>query len=182
MKQQMHRYVAFLRGINVGGSKTIKMHDLKEAFASIGFPDAKTILASGNVLFGAADADPRSLQARIEAGLARALGHEASVVVRGLDELRALADADPFVQVKTTPETRRYVTFLKQPAQRAARMRSTSPDGAFAIVRATPREVCSSLELSPGRQTTELMSYLEKELGSDVTTRNWNTIEKILKA
>src|SRR4029077_19756102 len=52
------RYVAFLRGINVGGNRVLKMDDLRKAFESLGFKDVKTVLASGNVMFDAPRSTP----------------------------------------------------------------------------------------------------------------------------
>jgi uncharacterized protein (DUF1697 family) len=61
----LSKYVAFLRGINVGGHKTIKMDELKEAFEANGFKNVKTFLASGNVLFDAPKAGVTTLAKKI---------------------------------------------------------------------------------------------------------------------
>ena len=53
--------VAFLRGINVGGHNRVPMADLRALFADLGYPDAATLVQSGNVLFGAQGADLASL-------------------------------------------------------------------------------------------------------------------------
>ncbi|MBI1730339.1 DUF1697 domain-containing protein [Candidatus Acetothermia bacterium] len=57
----MTRYAAFLRGINVGGKKIIKMAELREAVESLGFRNVRTILASGNLLFDAPETNPSIL-------------------------------------------------------------------------------------------------------------------------
>src|SRR5437899_4674629 len=89
---------------------------------------------------------------------------------------------NPFKDVKLTPETRLYVTFLSEkptPGQKA-KLRAAGKD--FKLLRVSDREVCSGITISPQRHTTDLMAQLEKELGRKVTTRNWNTIVRVLDA
>jgi len=57
----MSTYVAFLRGINVGGHRRIKMAELRQAFESSGFQKVKTLLATGNVVFESPKTDAQSL-------------------------------------------------------------------------------------------------------------------------
>jgi uncharacterized protein (DUF1697 family) len=178
----MVKYVAFLRGINVGGHKAVKMEELKKAFAALGFDDVKTLLASGNVLFAAPPASEGALAKKIEKKLETAFGHEIGVLVRKVEGLQRLAEANPFAGVKVTPQTRLYVTFLTEKPKSGLKIPPESPDKNFKILRATESEVCSVLTLSPNSRTVDLMSMIEKEFGRKVTTRNWNTINKILKA
>jgi len=178
----MIKYVAFLRGINVGGHKAVKMEELKKAFEALGFENVKTLLASGNVLFEAPHASASTLAKKIESKLETAFGHEIGVLIRKIEELQRLAEANPFAGVKVTPQTRLYVTFLSEKPKSGLKIPYESPDKSFKIIRATGSEVCSVLTLSPNSRTVDLMSILEKEFGRKVTTRNWNTIEKILKA
>jgi len=178
----MIKYVAFLRGINVGGHKAIKMEELKKAFETLGFENVKTLLASGNVLFAAPAASESALAKKIEKKLETAFGHEIGVLIRKIAGLQRLAEADPFAGVEVTPQTRLYVTFLAEKPRSGLKIPYESPDKNFKIIRATGSEVYSVLTLSPNSRTIDLMSILEKEFGRKVTTRNWNTIEKILKA
>ncbi|TAK27065.1 MAG: DUF1697 domain-containing protein [Chloroflexota bacterium] len=174
-------FVAFLRGINVGGHKPIKMEDLRKAFETMGFQNVRTLLASGNVVFDAHGADAGALVERIKDELVRIFGHAIGVIVRTREEIRDLVDSDPFEGVVVTPSTRLYVTFLSEEPEGSSKAPYESPAGGFKIVRISAGEVCSVLTLSPGRGTTELMRVLEKEFGSKVTTRNWNTVTRILK-
>jgi uncharacterized protein (DUF1697 family) len=174
----MSRYVAFLRGINVGGV-TVKMDKLKKALEAIGFANVKTLLASGNVLFTAPSANESTLVKKIEKQLEAAFGREIGVLIRKIEELQRLAAADPFAGIKVTPQTRLFVTFLSEKNMSRMKIPFETPDKNCRIIRANDREVCSVLTLY---RTVDLMSMLEKEFGRKVTTRNWNTIEKILKA
>lgn len=177
----MARYVAFLRGVNVGGV-TVKMDKLKKTFESLGFTEVKTLLASGNVLFAAPAAGESTLVNKIEKKLTADFGREIGVFVRKIEELQRLAEAELFAGIKVTPQTRRYVTFLAEKPKRSSKLQHETPDKNMRLIRTGDREVCSVLTLAAGSGTVDLMSMLEKEYGPKVTTRNWNTIEKILKA
>ncbi len=176
----MTRYVAFLRGINVGGHKPVKMEELKKAFESIGFQNVKTLLASGNVLFETSETGTDNLIKQIEGKLEKEFGHEIGVLLRTIEEIQNLADADPFKNIKVTPQTRFYVAFLSEKPKSALEIPYESGKE-IKIVYVSASEVCSVLILSPNKGTTDLMSVLEKEFGRKVTTRNWNTVTKILK-
>lgn len=178
----MSKYAAFLRGINVGGHKTVKMEELKKAFETLGFEKVKTLLASGNVLFAAPSASESALVKKIESKLESTFGHEIGVLIRKIEELQRLAEAKPFARIKVTPQTRLYVTFIAGKTKSSLKIPYASPDKNFRIIRVTESEVCSVLTVTPNSRSVDLMSILEKEFGRKVTTRNWNTIEKILKA
>ncbi len=185
------RYVAFLRGINVGGHKPLKMADLHTGFEGLGFQNVRTVLASGNVVFDAAPAgaaadgagatDERAaLGARIEAGLNQVFGYPVAVAIRRVADLERLVASDPFKGVAITPESRLYVTFFAHPVENGTRISPERRESDLRIVRVTPGEVLSAITLSPGWGTTQLMAHLEKEFGPGVTTRNWNTVIRIV--
>ena len=173
-------FVAFLRGINVGGHKAVKMEDLRRVFASLGFTSVKTLLNSGNVVF-AASGSAGSLEKTIAAKLEAEYGYAINVMVRSMDSLAALEKADPFAGIKMTPDTRLYVTFLGSPAKSKLKIPYVSDEGDFRIVVVTDGEICSALQLSPKRGTVDVISFIEKEFGKQVTTRNWNTVARLLK-
>ena len=176
-------YVAFLRGINVGGHKSVKMADLRTAFEAMGFRNVRTVLASGNVVFEASPpASSEEAAARIAEGLEQTFGYPVSVTVRTRGDLRRLVDSDPFNGVTRTPDTRLYITFLSQPAKSRPDFAYESPRGGLTIRRISPGEVAGMVILSPGHGTTELMALLDKEFGAAITTRSWDTIEKVMKA
>jgi uncharacterized protein (DUF1697 family) len=92
----MTRFVAFLRGMNVGGHR-ISNTELCAAFDEIGLPDASTFRASGNVIFDAPDGDDRDeIAAKIEQGLEESLGYAVPVFLRDAAETRAIAAYEPF--------------------------------------------------------------------------------------
>lgn len=177
----MIKYAAFLRGINVGGNKKVPMADLKKAMQKAGYKNVSTLLASGNVCFEALKKATDKIAAELEQLLKKTFGFEVGVLVRTIDEIRATADAKPFKGIKVTPETRLYITFLSEPPKAKPTVTAESKAGTIKIVRYTPQDICTVLVLAPGFSSPDLMGQLEKQLGKKITTRNWNTIEKVLR-
>jgi uncharacterized protein (DUF1697 family) len=94
----MSEYAAFLRGMNVGGHR-ISNGDLRTRFEELGCGEVRTFRASGNVIFAAAGEEPEDeLSARIETGLAAALGYEVPVFLRSASEIGTIAAHRPFDQ------------------------------------------------------------------------------------
>ena len=176
------QFVAFLRGINVGGNVLITMADLKKAFASLGFTNIRTILASGNVVFAATPTDRSLLTQKIEQTLQRRFGFQISVTVRSEEEIQVLLASEPFRKTRLTPQTKLHVTFLPPDLNQGLKVSETLKASDFESCRVSKGEVCSAVEISPGRGTTELMKVLEGQFGKKITTRTWNTVERIGKA
>lgn len=176
----MTAFAAFLRGINVGGHRKIGMAELRQVFEELGFTQVKTLLASGNVLFNCAEEEPAALTQRIEQKLLQAFGHEIGVILRSRAEIQALVDADPFREITVTPQTRLYITFYCEPPKSDPAALLSSGQKDFQVIRIFPGAVASVLTLSAETGTTESMKILEKVLGKKVTTRNWNTVLKVL--
>ena len=120
----MPRYVALLRGINVGGKNLIKMAALKSCFEANGFEDVVTYIQSGNVVFTSRETRAVGLTRRIEAMLAETFGYQATVVVRSRTQMRAAVDRAP-TGFGAEPARHRYdVIFLKQPLTAEVAMKS----------------------------------------------------------
>ena len=173
------KYAAFLRGINVGGNSLVKMSELKRLLEAAKLERVQTILASGNVLFESDEKNPDKLTEKIEALLKKRYKREITVFVRTIDELKRMSALQPFKGVVVTPHTRLYVTFLYE-FSRGLKLPEL-PDF-LRITRIKDDAVFVALELAPERNTPEAMAILTKALGPKTTMRNWNTIQKILKA
>jgi uncharacterized protein (DUF1697 family) len=87
--------VALLRGVNLGGGRTVPMARLREVAAALGWQDVATHLQSGNLLFRA-DGPPAELAAQLSVALRAELGIAVDVVIRTGAELGALLTAHPF--------------------------------------------------------------------------------------
>ena len=156
------------------------MDALKKAFESLRFKNVRTLLASGNVLFETKTTNTGILKKAIEEKLKKTFGREIGVMVRSRAEIERLAQSEPFKGINVTPQTRLYVTFLFEKTKRTLTIPYTSADGNIRILSATAKEVCSVVTLTKESGTLDLMEILEKEFGKKVTTRNWNTILKVL--
>jgi uncharacterized protein (DUF1697 family) len=91
----MERYVAFLRGMNLGGRR-IKNKELKREFEELGLGDVACFRASGNVIFATVERGEEKLRQRIEAGLGESLGYPVPVFLRNAAELEAVSAQEPF--------------------------------------------------------------------------------------
>src|SRR3979409_1234103 len=88
-------YIAFLRGINVGGKSIVSMAAIKEALVELGLSDVRTYINSGNVIFSTRASDTQKLGARIEMALDEHTGMPIKVLVLEHKRLKKLVDAIP---------------------------------------------------------------------------------------
>ena len=168
----MATYAAFLRAVS---PMNAKMPELKKCFEAAGFTDVKTVLSSGNVVFDARASSESSLERKAEAAMKKQLGHAFLTIVRPIDELRTILGSDPYGDFRLPPGAKRIVTFLRNgPKGRLAL--PIELDGAR-ILRVAGREVFSAYV--PGPRGPVFMTLIEKTLGTDVTTRTWDTVRKV---
>jgi uncharacterized protein (DUF1697 family) len=170
----MTRYVALLRGVNVGGV-TVKMADLAEVVRGLGYDEVKTVLASGNVLFTTTAAAAVAKE-KLEASLRKRFGYEAWVHVLTQAKIGKIVEAYPFDR---TADRHAYVVFiLKTELLDALLAVDLEPDleqaerGDGVLYWSTPKG-------------STLDSAMGKAQGSGkhkpwLTTRNLNTLEKLL--
>jgi uncharacterized protein (DUF1697 family) len=105
-------FVALLRGVNVGGNNMISMSELAECVKGLGFSDVRTYINSGNVVFRARARNPRKLEQDIEAAIERRFSAGIRVLVRDLDQMRALVDDIRRTWTQEDTDERRNVMFL----------------------------------------------------------------------
>lgn len=168
------KYIAFLRGINVGGNKVIPMKDLAGIFEKTGFKNVKTVLASGNVVFESTEPSPKILVTNLEKAIADATGFKAGIQIRKFDEIRSLVEDNPFKQFKADNDIHWYVTFLDGFEGKLPETKSAS----FQLLSIKNNALFSILYKQRGK-STDFMTYVDKTFGKGVTTRNWNTLVKI---
>jgi uncharacterized protein (DUF1697 family) len=173
------RYVAFLRGINVSGQKIIRMTDLAKMFSDMGFDNVRTYIQSGNVIFESREKDEVKLRSKIEKGLNKALGYAVPVVIRSSAELAEIAGKNLFA--KTPAESKPYITFLAEnPEKNMKDLPLLSPKKDVQVIGVHRLNVfCLSLCVKGSFGFPN--AFLEKELGVFATTRNLNTLMKLLE-
>ena len=167
------RYAAFLRGVMPTNAK---MPALKRAFEAAGFTDVKTVLGSGNVVFSARAAGEAALQRKAEAAMAEQLGRTFLTMVRSLDALREILDTDPYAGFPLPAGSKRVVTFLRDPARGKLAL-PVELDGARILSR-RGGELFSAYV--PGPRGPVFMTLIQKTFGDEVTTRTWETVQKVV--
>ena len=169
------RYVALLRGINLGKARQVGMPRLTELLTARGHENVRTHLRSGNVVLDSPLGEIE-LAADLSAAIEAEFGFDVAVVVRTGTELAAVVAGDPFATVATDP-ARYLVTFLAEPPD-PARVDALPPveGGGEYLVRG--RELY--LWLPDGIQNTPLASWKwDRLLGRPGTARNWNTVVRL---
>lgn len=174
------KYVAFLRGINVGGNKKVPMAELKKALEKAGFTSVQTLLASGNIILESSAQKTDKVQKNIEAVVEKTFGFSSATTVRTLANIEKLVEKDPFAKVKVDTDTRLYVTFISSAPNKKIQTPWVSENKDYTILTVTKDEVCSVLQLKPNSRTVDSMKVLEEQFGKEITTRNWNTIQKLV--
>jgi uncharacterized protein (DUF1697 family) len=172
----MHRYVAFLRGMNLGGRR-ITNEGLRSHFEALGCEDVATFRASGNVVF-AKSGPPTELTVQLEDGLGEALGYEVPVFLRSAKQLLAIAAAEPFDSKRLTASKGKLQVALLAKKPSAARAKE-----ALGLSSAADRVAIEGRELywlpSGGISESELdLKALDGALGP-TTIRTKGTVDQI---
>ena len=172
------RYVALLRGINVGGRNPVAMADLRAAFETEGYNAVSTYIQSGNVLFES-DAPSDSLEDELEAMLERRLGFPLVVVVRSHRQLRNIVDKAPN-GFGAAPDTYHSdVIFLKGPLSSRQAMRVVElregVDQAW-----TGSGVLYFARVSARRTQSRMSRIVGTPEYQQMTIRSWTTTTKLL--
>lgn len=170
------RYIALLRGINVGRAKRVAMADLRKLIGDLGYEDVRSVLNSGNVVFQGPARPQDEVAAGIEEALVLKLGVAARVMVLDSEELGAIVAANPLLDVAA--DHARLLTFiLAGGASRQALEALCGQDwhpGAVALGQRAAYVWCPDGILdSPAAQA------LGKQLGDTTTSRNWSTLAKL---
>ena len=167
----MPRNIALLRGINLGSKRRVAMADLRALLEELGYTDVRTVLASGNAIFTG-----RASRKQLEAALQQRFDMKIDVVLRTMDELQAVIEADPFGEAVDNP-TRYFVVFLdREPKLDSLGDEDFAPDQ----FKANGKEIYAWCP--EGMQNSRLMKALSKPGlgGGTATVRNWATVHKLV--
>lgn len=171
------RYVALLRGINVGGNTMIKMTELKAVFEELGFKSVITYINSGNLAFDANKTTEKSLISKVEKAIEHKFNKKIAVVIREQRTIDDVLKNNPF-DGEFESHKEMHVLFMKDkmPDEKRDQLLSQqTKDERFAVV---GRDIYCHLK--PGVANSLLgKSYIEKKLKVEFTGRNWRTVEKL---
>ncbi len=174
-------YAALLRGINVSGHKKVPMAELRALLTELGHGDVRTYLQSGNAVFTSAPGDEDALAAQLEQAIEERFGFGVDVLVRDHAYLKAVADTCPF-PAASLEGRQLHVTYFSEPvtASRLAPIDAAShlPEefrlGDRALYLYTPDGLGRS-------KLAEALAKFAPADGVIATTRNWNTITKLIE-
>lgn len=169
-------YVAFLRGINVSGKNKIDMKSLVVHFQDLKFTEVSSYLNSGNLIFDTELEDISDISQIIERMIFEMYGLKIEVIIRSEESLKLVIEAYTF---NSSDGKNRYVTLCKGPHDKAladALDRVKTDDDQIAY---QTREINMYIPSGAGKSKLS-NNYIEKKGHVVATTRNMNTLEKIM--
>ena len=171
----MQRFIAILRGINVGGHRKIKMADLKQMLANMGFENVETYIQSGNIAFNSNES-PVKLESNIEKEISKTFGFDVPVIIRNREEMANVINSNPYVD--SSEITSLFVTFLSsQPGQtEIEKLNQFDVGDDMFIIRG--KDIFMKC-IGPYHKSKLTNALFEKNLKIKATSRNWKTCLKL---
>ena len=171
-----HRYIALLRGINVGRAKRVAMADLRKLIDEMGYREVRSVLNSGNLVFSAAGVTPQLAARAIEEQLVLQLGVVSRVIVLSRDELASVLAENTLLPL-ATDHSRLLVFMLADSAARAAVAPLCEREWGLEALAVGQR--AAYVWCPEGMLDSAAAAALGKQLGDNTTSRNWNTLCKL---
>jgi uncharacterized protein (DUF1697 family) len=154
---------------------------LRGVFEKLGFENVKTVISSGNVIFESPSRSRSNLEESIEKALPEELGFKSTTIIRSQGQIQKLVDKNPFQEMEHSQTSSLNVTFLKKKKRTDIQFPHKIEDRDYELLGMYDGAICSVIDLTSSK-TPDLMVWLEKKLGKEITTRTWKTVERILKA
>jgi uncharacterized protein (DUF1697 family) len=176
----MEPIISILRGINVGGKNKIPMAELKALYEKAGFKKVTTYIQSGNVVFLADNADISSLPDKIQQLIFKKYGFRVPVIIRTVEEMQLVINTNPMLKTKGIDVEKLHVTFLSDKPQKENLEK-------IAAYQYLPDEyIIGGKEVfifcPNGYGNTKLSNtFFENKLKVTATTRNWRTVNELLR-
>lgn len=175
----MNRWIALLRGINISGSKIMKMEALRALCTSLGWEEVQTYIQSGNIVFRSNETQREKLEEELENAIRSHFGYEVPVWVVSADELRSWLAQNPFAGDADKPADRHFFTLLKQPGSEEAFAKLTANAVAPEALAMNGRMVYFYVPANYARSKLN-NTFVEQKLKTAATTRNGKTLESLL--
>jgi uncharacterized protein (DUF1697 family) len=175
----MPSHVALLRAINLAGKNMVRMSELCALFGEEGFPNAKSLLNSGNVVFDGGARDSAAIEKKLELATAKRLGVSTDFMVRTAAQWKKLVSANPFAREAKDDPGRLVAFVLKTTPARGAEAHLTEAIRGREYARVIGS--CAYIVFPDGQGRSKLTpAVIERALGARGTARNWNTVLKLL--
>jgi uncharacterized protein (DUF1697 family) len=173
----MPAFVALLYSVVLAPGRRVVMSELRDMAAELGLKDPRTLVATGNLVFGTRATDPRALEARLEAAFERRFGRHVDIIVRDAAGWRRLVAGNPFPEAAQARPDRVAVRVMRAPmppevadaldSYRSGRERLALVDGDL------------WLHLPDGFAKSRLVAAITPARCSIGTARNWNTVRRV---
>lgn len=177
----MNFYAIFLRGVNVGGVK-ILMKDLTSLLEGAGFLQVRTLLASGNVVVASTETDPAAVKKTCEEAIEASYGYGTRVIVQDLPQLEHFAERYPFTAPEDGIQRHEYLVLCESDAAAAAILASAPDPLPGERVAALGHGICWEVPRGESLGTPLAKHFTKVASTYLVTTRNMNTVHKMLAA
>lgn len=181
------KYVALLRGINVGGNRSVRMNDLKQICESLNFSHVTTYLQSGNVVFEARTGPSEILADKLEKALFQRYRFEVKVHVKTAGEWSDVVSKNPLQREKNIDKSKLHATFLLNHPPGIDDQARRVDDRELQMMKAKEEMIARKGEViylycpkGYGRSKLNNPS-LERKLKAVATTRNWKTVCALLE-
>jgi uncharacterized protein (DUF1697 family) len=174
----MRLWIAFFRGVNVGGNNILPMKELKRVLEKMGCDAVSTYIQSGNVVFRHREADASKLEAEIRAVVRANFGFELNVLSLTREQLSAACSNNPFPAGEDEPKTLHLFFMADDPVEvdRESLANLQNETEQFELL-----DRVFYLCAPDGIGRSKLAAKVEKCLGVSVTARNWRTVNKVLQ-
>ena len=170
------KFVALLRGVNVGGKGTIKMTVLREAFIKAGFRNVSTYINSGNIVFESDAKDKKKLTVEIEKLLAEAFFAIKTVVISEAELKKVFAEIPDSWKKE---DVRKYIAFVKLPSKPEDVIREAQLKTGVDFIEMGHGVVYMTTKME-GLMSSGFPKLIAKKIYRDITIRNVNTVKKLL--
>ncbi|MGC4039235.1 MAG: DUF1697 domain-containing protein [Flavobacterium sp.] len=175
----MQTHLALLRGINVSGHKLIKMEDLRRSLEGVGFLNVRTYIQSGNVFVSSDETDAAVVAENIRKAILNSFSHDVPVLIISREDLEACLERNRFLDEEGVDLKKLYVSFVSAevPDQMITQLNLNfiEPDK----IQLDGRRIYLKYFSSPANTKLD-NKWIEKSMNVISTTRNWNTVNKLL--
>ena len=175
----MAAQIILLRGINVGGKRKLPMADLKQLLTKLGCTDVRTYVQSGNAVLNHTD-KPKALAQRIAAGIEKQFSLDVPTQVLIAKQLKGIIAKNPFIKENGIDVTKLHVTFLDRipKADDVAKIKEGGYDNDRFIIDGNVAYLHCPVDYGHTKLNN---TFFEKKLNSRATTRNWRTVNELLR-
>lgn len=171
------KYIALLRGINVGGNKSVEMSRLKALFEGLGYTDVKTYINSGNVIFSSSEKDQTKLCQELEEAIENEFGFVVPAIIKSVDQIKAIASAIP-VDAQNNTEMKCDVLFLWDEVDSADVFKDLDLREGVDQVKYIPGAIIWSVKREDINKS-RLLKIVGTPFYKKVTIRNCNTVRRL---